>query len=93
MPLNTSLNTWIGALHMKSHHNIDLSTTDHLGIKHKRVICQILEQTGKQILSTHINHYNETLSLTLFQFDELLDTISHSTSPEVKEFILEFTDS
>ena len=73
--------------------NIDLSTIDHLGIKHQRVICQILEHTGEQILSTHINHHNETLSLTLFQLDELFDMISHSTNPEVKEFILEFTDS
>ena len=60
--------------------NIDFSTIDHLGIKHQRVICQI-------------NHYNEILSLTLSQVNEVLDMISHSTSPEVREFILEFTDS
>ena len=72
---------------------VDLSTIDYLGIKNKRVIRQILKQTGKQVLSTLISHYNEALSLILFQLDELLDMISRSTILEIREFILKFTDS
>ena len=59
---------------------IYLSTTDHLGTNHLRVIRQILEHTGKQVLSTHISQYNRAVFLTLFQIDELLDMISRSTT-------------